>query len=96
MHRPRRDEGSPRWELLGKCADKLKGTEGKALRDRVRRKIEEQEDEHLYHTQADGAGSFWIESLGMKAVLRRRGRGGATSRRRLAAARAEQSVPEQR
>src|SRR4030095_3062421 len=37
------------WELIGMCGEKLKGDEGKALKD-AHGKVEDQEDEHLYHT----------------------------------------------
>ena len=55
------------WELLGECATKLKGDEAKALKT-AHKEVEEQEDEHLYHTQG-WARELWIDSLGMKAVL---------------------------
>ena len=55
------------WELLGECAKKLKGEEAKALKT-AHEEVEEQEDEHLYHTQG-WARELWIDSLGMKAVL---------------------------
>lgn len=55
------------WELIGEAAKKAKGETGKALKA-AHEQIEEQEDEHLYHTQG-WARELWIESLGMKAVL---------------------------
>lgn len=56
------------WELLGKCAEKLLQGEGaKALKDAYE-EIEDQEDEHLYHTKG-WCRELWIDSLGMKAVL---------------------------
>ena len=55
------------WELIGEVAKKATGTEGKALKEAYG-EIEEQEDEHLYHTQG-WARELWIQSLGMKAVL---------------------------
>jgi rubrerythrin len=55
------------WELIGRCADKLKGPEKKAL-TAAYDEIEDQEDEHLYHTKG-WCRELWIESLGMKAVL---------------------------
>jgi rubrerythrin len=55
------------WELIGKCADKLKGQEAKVLRAAYEQ-IEDQEDEHLYHTKG-WCRELWIDSLGMKAVL---------------------------
>jgi len=55
------------WELIGKCADKLGGAKGKALKAAYE-EIEDQEDEHLYHSRG-WCRELWIESLGMKAVL---------------------------
>ena len=55
------------WELIGELAKRTKGDEGKALRDAYKR-VEDQEDEHLYHTTGWGR-ELWIESLGMPAVL---------------------------
>ncbi len=55
------------WELLGKCAEKLKGDERKAFKQAFE-EVEDQEDEHLYHTRG-WCRELWIESLGMKAVL---------------------------
>lgn len=55
------------WELIGLTADKLKGDEGKALKAAYE-KVEDQEDEHLYHT-AGWSRELWVEALGMPAVL---------------------------
>jgi len=55
------------WELLGELAKRTKGDQGKALKDAVER-VEDQEDEHLYHTTGWGR-ELWIDSLGMPAVL---------------------------
>ncbi len=55
------------WDLLGECAKKLTGEKGKALKE-AHEEIEDQEDEHLYHTRG-WCRELWIESLGMKAVL---------------------------
>jgi hypothetical protein len=55
------------WELLGKCAAKLSADQKKALSAACER-IEDQEDEHLYHTKG-WCRELWIESLGMKAIL---------------------------
>jgi ferritin-like metal-binding protein YciE len=55
------------WELLGKCAAKLGGSKGRALKQ-VYDEVEDQEDEHLYHSKG-WCRELWIESLGMKAVL---------------------------
>ena len=55
------------WELLGQCVEKLSGGQKKALKD-AHDEVEDEEDEHLYHTQG-WARELWIQSLGMKAVL---------------------------
>jgi rubrerythrin len=55
------------WELIGKCAKKLKGEQAKALQEAYK-EVEDEEDEHLYHSKG-WCRELWIESLGMKAVL---------------------------
>jgi hypothetical protein len=55
------------WQLIGKCSDYLEGARGEALQ-RAYEQIEEQEDEHLYHSKG-WCRELWIESLGMTAVL---------------------------
>ncbi len=55
------------WELLGMAAETVKGEEGKALRSAVE-EVEEQEDEHLYHTTG-WSRELWVDSLGLPAVL---------------------------
>lgn len=55
------------WKLIGLAAKELKDATGKALKD-PHEQVEEQEDEHLYHTTG-WARELWIQSLGMKAVL---------------------------
>ena len=55
------------WELIGKCAKKLKGESAKVVEEAYE-EIEEQEDEHLYHSHG-WCRELWIQSLGMKAVL---------------------------
>jgi ferritin-like metal-binding protein YciE len=55
------------WELIGEAAKKLKGDEAGALRT-AHEKVEQEEDEHLYHT-AGWTRELWIESLGLPAVL---------------------------
>ena len=55
------------WELLGKCAEHLEGAQKKALKDAYD-KIEDQEDEHLYHTKG-WCRELWLQSLGLKAIL---------------------------
>jgi hypothetical protein len=55
------------WELIGKCAKRLKGESAKVIREAYE-EVEDQEDEHLYHSQG-WCRELWIQSLGMKAVL---------------------------
>jgi len=55
------------WELIAKCGEHLEGQKGEALLA-ASEQIEDQEDEHLYHTKG-WCRELWIESLGMAAVL---------------------------
>ena len=55
------------WELLGKCAEHLTGAQADALKSAYDT-IEDQEDEHLYHTKG-WCRELWLETLGLKAVL---------------------------
>jgi rubrerythrin len=55
------------WELLGKCVEHLSGAHAEALKAAYE-EIEDQEDEHLYHTKG-WCRELWIQSLGLKAVL---------------------------
>jgi rubrerythrin len=55
------------WELLSKCAEKLTGEQAKTLTAACD-EVEDQEDEHLYHTKG-WCRELWLESLGLKAVL---------------------------
>lgn len=55
------------WELLGRVAERSTGEMKTALREAYEQ-VEEQEDQHLYHTMG-WARELWIESLGMPAVL---------------------------
>jgi hypothetical protein len=55
------------WELMSKVAEKLKGSEKKALEDACE-EVEEEEDEHLYHTRG-WCRELWIQSLGLPAQL---------------------------
>jgi rubrerythrin len=55
------------WELIGQCAQKMDGPQGKALKGAFA-EVEDQEDEHFYHSKG-WARELWLESLGMKAVL---------------------------
>jgi hypothetical protein len=55
------------WELLGQAVEKLSGSQKKALKEACE-EVEEQEDEHLYHSKG-WCRELWIQSLGMKAIL---------------------------
>jgi hypothetical protein len=55
------------WELLGEAASQLSGEEREVVREAYE-KIEEEEDEHLYHTQG-WCRELWLESLGLAAEL---------------------------
>jgi hypothetical protein len=55
------------WELLEKCGEHLGGAAGDALKEAASR-IEDQEDEHLYHTRG-WCRELWVKSLGLPAVL---------------------------
>lgn len=55
------------WELLGKCAGKLTGEQADVLGSACKL-VEDQEDEHLYHTKG-WCRELWIQSLGLPAVL---------------------------
>ena len=55
------------WKLIGELAEHLTGNEAKALKE-AHDEVEEQEDEHLYHTMG-WSRELWIETLGMPAVI---------------------------
>ena len=55
------------WELIHEVAEKAKGPSREALMAACE-EVEEQEDEHLYHTIGWGR-ELWIQALGMPAVL---------------------------
>lgn len=55
------------WELISQAAEKSTGAQKKAL-EAAAEEVEEQEDEHLYHSKG-WCRELWLESLGMKAVL---------------------------
>lgn len=55
------------WELIAELAKKLKGEEGKALKE-AHKQVEDEEDEHLYHTMG-WTRELWIKSLGLPAVI---------------------------
>jgi len=55
------------WQLLGKCAERADGEGALALKQAYD-EIEDQEDEHLYHTKG-WCRELWLQSLGIPAVL---------------------------
>ena len=55
------------WELIGQIAEKTQGEDSKSLKE-AHEKVEEEEDEHLYHSTG-WARELWIESLGLPAVI---------------------------
>jgi hypothetical protein len=55
------------WELIGLCAKGLDGEEAAALMQAYER-VEDEEDEHLYHSKG-WCRELWLASLGMKADL---------------------------
>ena len=69
MRVPRRsrDEGPLNWELIHHVAEKATGKDREALKAAYEQ-VEEQEDEHLYHTTG-WCRELWLESLGLPAVL---------------------------
>ena len=55
------------WELIGECAKALDGEPGAALKAAYEQ-VEDEEDEHLYHTKG-WCRELWLKALGLKAVL---------------------------
>jgi rubrerythrin len=55
------------WELITKVAEKSSGKQKAALQAAAD-EVEDQEDEHLYHSKG-WCRELWLQSLGMKAVL---------------------------
>jgi ferritin-like metal-binding protein YciE len=55
------------WELIAACSKEAEGDEQEALREAAE-EVEEQEDEHLYHTKG-WCRELWLKSLGLEAVL---------------------------
>ena len=55
------------WELIGQVAEKIKGEEGKTLKE-AHKQVEPEEEEHLYHTTG-WSRELWLQSLGLPAVL---------------------------
>ena len=55
------------WELIGQCAKELGGEEAAVLK-KAYAAVEDEEDEHLYHTKG-WCRELWLKALGLKAVL---------------------------
>jgi rubrerythrin len=55
------------WQLIGEAAANAKSDTAAILQE-AHEQVEEEEDEHLYHTMG-WARELWMESLGIKAVL---------------------------
>jgi rubrerythrin len=55
------------WELIGLAAKKVKGENGKALKE-AHKEVEDEEDEHLYHTKG-WSRELWMQSMGFPAVI---------------------------
>lgn len=55
------------WQLIAACAKASKGDTAKLLTDAAD-EVEEEEDEHLYHTQG-WCRELWLKALGLKSVL---------------------------
>jgi rubrerythrin len=55
------------WELIGETVKTFKAEERQVLK-RAHEEVEEEEDEHLYHSKG-WCRELWIDSLGMPAVL---------------------------
>lgn len=55
------------WELIAQVAEQSKGEDGEFLKEAYE-KVEEEEDEHLYHTTG-WSRELWLESLGLPAVI---------------------------
>ena len=55
------------WQLIGQCAKALEGEAAQVLKGAYD-EVEDEEDEHLYHTQG-WCRELWLKSLGLAAVL---------------------------
>jgi hypothetical protein len=55
------------WQLIGEAAENAAAKAAELLKA-AHEQVEEEEDEHLYHTKG-WARELWIKSLGMKAAL---------------------------
>ena len=55
------------WELIGQCAKAADGDTA-ALLEEAYDEVEDEEDEHLYHTKG-WCRELWLRALGLQAVL---------------------------
>ena len=55
------------WELIGQCAKQI-GDEAATILREAYEEVEDEEDEHLYHTKG-WCRELWLKSLGLPAVL---------------------------
>ena len=55
------------WELIGQCAKQMDG-DAALLLQRAYDEVEDEEDEHLYHTKG-WCRELWLRSLGLDAML---------------------------
>ncbi|MEY4642459.1 MAG: hypothetical protein RLZZ227_2453 [Pseudomonadota bacterium] len=55
------------WHLMGKCAKALPPEQGAALQQAYEQ-VEDEEDEHLYHTRG-WCRELWLQALGLEAML---------------------------
>ncbi len=60
-----KDHGN--WQLIGALAENATGAVKKALTEAYE-EVEDEEDEHLYHTQG-WCRELWLDSLGLPAVM---------------------------
>ena len=58
---------TPTGKLIGRCAESMDGDVAAAM-TAAYEKIEDEEDEHLYHSKG-WSRELWLKSLGLKAVL---------------------------
>jgi len=56
------------WQLIGELAKTERGRKEKGALGEALKSVEDEEDEHLYHSQG-WARELWLESLGLPAVL---------------------------
>ena len=56
------------WELIGEAIKHARAAKDRDVLKQAYEQVEEQEDEHLYHTRG-WARELWIQSLGLPAVL---------------------------